>query len=42
MYFPAIEDYSVPDMQADLWYWYEEEDNLAYTETQQPIRSANK
>jgi len=26
MYFPTIEDYSVPDMQADYWYWYENED----------------
>jgi len=27
MYFPTIEDYSVPDLEADYWYWYEEEDN---------------
>jgi len=26
MYFPAIEDYSVPDLEADYWYWYENED----------------
>jgi len=25
-YFSTIEDYSVPDMQADDWYWYENED----------------
>jgi len=27
MFFPTIEDYSVPNMQADDWYWYEEEDD---------------
>jgi len=25
-YFSTIEDYSVPDLEADLWYWYEEDD----------------
>jgi len=25
--FPMIEDYSVPDLEADDWYWYEEEDD---------------
>jgi len=26
-YFSTIEDYSVPDMRVDDWYWYENEED---------------
>jgi len=26
-YFSTIEDYSVPDLEADYWYWHEKEDS---------------
>ena len=26
-YFSTIEDYSVPDMRVDDWYWYEDEED---------------